>query len=194
MNALLPFALPALALFILTPANAQTAAAQTPATVADVVSANEELSTLASALEAAGLAEALSGEGPYTVFAPTNEAFEALPEGELERLLAAPDELARILSYHVVADRLLEQNFGEIVDDSAAPLAPETLEGSTLSIDVEEDTDPAVVINNVAGVQEADVTAGNGVVHIIDAVLVPGVTSDGAPDTVSGSGASGGGN
>ncbi len=192
MNALLPFALPALALFILPSANAQTPAAQTPATVADVVAANEELSTLASALGAAGLAEALSGEGPYTVFAPTNEAFAALPGGELERLLAAPDELALILNYHVVADRLLEQNFGEIVADSAAPLAPETLESSTLSIDVEEDTDPAVVVN-VAGVTEADVTAGNGVVHIIDAVLVPGVTSDGAPDTVSGSGASGGG-
>ena len=188
MNALFPFALPALA-FLITPANAQT-----PATVTEFVNANEELSTLASALETAGLAEALSGEGPYTVFAPTNEAFAALPEGELERLLANPEELAQILSYHVVADRLLEESFGEFIDDSAAPLAPETLAGSTLRIDVEEDTDPAVVINNVAGVTEADVTAGNGVVHIIDAVLAPGVMSDGAPDTISGSGASGGGN
>lgn len=75
---------------------------------------------------------------------------------------------------------------------SAAPLAPETLEGSILGIDVEEDTDPAGV-NNVAGVTEADVTAGNGVVHLIDVVLVPGVMSDCAPDTMSGSGASGAG-
>ncbi len=108
MNALLPLALPALALFILTPTNAQT-----PATVAAVVTSNEDLSTLTSALEAAGLTEALSGDGPYTVFAPTNETFAALPAGELERLLAAPDELAQLLSYHVVADRLQGQNFGE---------------------------------------------------------------------------------
>lgn len=193
MKAPLPFALPALALFTLTPADAQEPATLMPATVVEVITENDDLSTLASALEAAGLAEALSGGGPFTVFAPTNEAFEALPEGELERLLASPDELAQVLSYHVVSERLLEENFGEFVDDSAAPLRPETLAGETLSIDVEEDTDPGVVINNVAGLEEADVTAGNGVVHLIDAVLLPGVSADGAPDTMSGSGASGGG-
>lgn len=80
MKALLPFALPALTLFSLTPANAQEPAATVPATVVEVVTGNADLSTLASALEAAGLVEALSGEGPSTVFAPTNEAFEALPE------------------------------------------------------------------------------------------------------------------
>lgn len=79
---------------------------------------NDDLSTLAGALEAAGLAETLSGEGPFTVFAPTNEAFAALPEGELERLLASPDELERVLSYHVVPERLLEQRCGEVIDDS----------------------------------------------------------------------------
>ena len=191
MNAFLPLAVSAFALFAATPAGAQEAAV--PATVADVVTGNDDLSTLASALEAAGLAETLSGEGPFTVFAPTDEAFAAMPEGELERLLASPDELAQVLSYHVVAERLLEENFGEFVDDSAAPLRPETLAGETLTIDIEEDTDPAVVINNVAGLEEADITAGNGVVHLIDAVLLPSVSADGEPDTMSGSGASGGG-
>lgn len=75
-------------------------AQNTPATVVDVVTTNEDLSTLAQALTAAGLVETLSGAGPFTVFAPTNEAFAALPEGELERLLANPEELARVLSYH----------------------------------------------------------------------------------------------
>ncbi len=175
-----------------------TAWAQEPATVAEVLTANDDFSTLVSALETAGLTEALSGNGPFTIFAPTDDAFAALPAGELERLLANPDELRQVLSYHVVPERLLEQNFGEFIDDSAAPLAPETLEGSTLSIDVEEDTDPAIVVNNVAGVTQADVTAGNGVVHVIDVVLLPGVMSDGAEDTMSGSASggamSGGGN
>ena len=173
-----------------------SAFAQEPATVVEVVAANEDFSTLASALETAGLLETLSGAGPFTVFAPTNEAFAALPEGELDRLLVNPDELEQLLSYHVVPERLLEESFGEFIDDSAPPLAPETVEGSTLSIDVEEDTDPAIIINNVAGVIEADITAGNGVVHVIDAVLIPGVTSDDAPDTMSGSpgGAASGGN
>lgn len=186
MKAPLPFALPALALLAAIPASAQEPAATVPTTVVEVVTGNEDLSTLSSALEAAGLAETLAGEGPYTVFAPTNEAFEGLPEGELERLLAAPDDLARVLRYHVVPGRLLETRFGEYVDDSAAPLAPETLLGSTLKIDIEEDTDPTVVINNVAYLDEADVAAGNGVVHIIDAVLVPGVMSDGVEDSRGG--------
>lgn len=91
-----------------------------------------------------------------------------------------------MLSYHVVADRLLETRFGEVTDDSAAPFTPETLEGSTLKIDIEEDTDPGVVLNNVAYLDKADITAGNDVVHTIDAVLVPGVMSDGAEDTRGG--------
>lgn len=164
-----------------------TASAQEPATVAEVLTANDGFSTLVSALETAGLIEALSGDGPFTVFAPTDEAFAALPAGELDRLLANPDELKQVLSYHVVPERLLEQNFGEFIDDSAAPLAPETLEGSTLSIDVEEDTDPTIIINDVAGVTQTDITAGNGVVHVIGAVLLPGVTADGTEDTMSGS-------
>ena len=173
-----------------------SAFAQEPATVVEVVAANEDFSTLASALETAGLLETLSGAGPFTVFAPTNEAFAALPEGELDRLLADPEALRQVLSYHVVPERLLEESFGEFIDDSAPPLAPETVEGSTLSIDIEEDTDPGVIVNNVAGVTEADITAGNGVVHVIDAVLIPGAMADGAPDTMSGSpgGAASGGN
>lgn len=164
-----------------------TVSAQEPATVAEVIATNDDFSTLETALETAGLTETLSGNGPFTVFAPTNEAFAALPAGELDRLLANPGELKQVLSYHVVPERLLEQNFGEFIDDSAAPFRPDTLEGSTLSIDVEEDTDPTIIINDVAGVTQTDITAGNGVVHVIGAVLLPGVTADGTEDTMSGS-------
>lgn len=182
--------------FVLSAILGVAAAQEAPATVVDVVTANEDFSTLAEALAVAGLVQTLSGEGPFTVFAPTNDAFAALPEGELDRLLADPETLRQVLSYHVVPERLLEESFGEIVDDSAAPLAPETVAGSTLSIDVEEDTDPSVIVNNIAGVTEADITASNGVVHVIDAVLMPGAMADGAPDTMSGSpgGAASGGN
>ncbi len=168
------------------------AAQQAPATIVDVLSADETFSTLVQAAETAGLTEALAGDGPLTLFAPTDEAFAALPEGELERLLADPEALGQILRYHVVSERLLAENFGEFIDDSASAYRVETLEGSALSLDTEEDTDPVIIIDNRAAITQTDIEAGNGVVHVIDAVLLPGATGDGAPDTVSGSGSSGG--
>ncbi len=168
------------------------AAQQAPATIAEVLTADETFSTLVQAAETAGLAEALAGDGPLTLFAPTNEAFAALPEGELERLLADPEALGQVLSYHVVPERLLAANFGEFIDDSASAYRIETLEGTALSLDIEEDTDPVIIIDDTAAITQTDIEAGNGVVHFIDAVLIPGSAGDGAPDTMSGSGSSGG--
>jgi uncharacterized surface protein with fasciclin (FAS1) repeats len=158
------FALAPLAAF------AQNAA---PATVVDLVASNEDLSTLARVLGAAGLLETLAGEGPLTVFAPTNEAFEALPEGELERLLGNPEELAEVLSYHVTEGRVLAGEVAGFADDSSSQQPLETLQGGTLNLAPRENTDKSIYVNDAALITEADLAAGNGVVHVIDAVLLP---------------------
>ena len=127
-----------------------------------VAQGNEDFSTLVAAITAAGLGEALSGEGPFTVFAPTNAAFEALPAGLLEKLLLPENKevLAQILKYHVVA--------GKVMAADVAAGDVETLEGSTFTIATE-----GGVMVNTANVTATDVPASNGVIHVIDAVLVP---------------------
>ncbi len=118
---------------------------------------------LATALDAAGLVETLQGEGPFTVFAPTDEAFAALPEGTLETLLEEEnlDQLTAILTYHVVP--------GMVTSEDIEPGEVETVEGSVLTIAVEDGT----VMVNDATVVTADVKASNGVIHVIDTVLLP---------------------
>lgn len=160
-----------------------------PATVVDLVSSNEDLSTLGEALGAAGLLETLSGEGPFTVLAPTNEAFEALPEGELERLLGNPEELAEVLSYHVTEGRVLSEEVAQFADDSSSQQPLETLQGGTLNLAPRENTDEPIYINDAALITEADLAAGNGVVHVIDAVLLP---SGEVADEMSGGAMTGG--
>ena len=127
-----------------------------------VAQGNEDFSTLVAAVTAAGLGEALSGEGPFTVFAPTNAAFEALPAGLLDKLLLPENKevLAQILKYHVVAGKVMA------ADVAAGDVA--TLEGSTFTIATE-----GGVMVNTANVTATDVPASNGVIHVIDAVLVP---------------------
>ena len=117
--------------------------------------------TLATALEAAGLVETLKGEGPFTVFAPTDEAFAALPEGTLEELLANPDQLAAILTYHVVPGSVESTQ----LEDG---MTPATVNGATVEIDL----DSGVMVND-ATVTSADIMASNGVIHVIDQVILP---------------------
>lgn len=139
-----------------------TTMAAEPGTIVEVASANETFSTLVAAITAAGLGETLSGEGPFTVFAPTNEAFAALPAGLLDKLLLAEnkDVLVKILTYHVLADEVM----------AAAVTAGDatTVEGSTIAIT----TDGGVKVND-ATVTATDVPASNGVIHVIDKVIVP---------------------
>lgn len=139
-----------------------TTMAAEPGTIVEVASANEDFSTLVAAITAAGLGETLSGEGPFTVFAPTNEAFAALPAGLLDKLLLAEnkDVLVKILTYHVLADEVM----------AAAVTAGDatTVEGSTIAIT----TDGGVKVND-ATVTATDVPASNGVIHVIDKVIVP---------------------
>ena len=118
--------------------------------------------TLVAALDAADLVETLSGDGTFTVFAPTDDAFAALPEGMLEELLADPETLKQILLYHVVGDVVMAETV--VTLDEA-----ETLEGSMVAIDV---VDGNVFLND-SQVTSTDIEASNGVVHVIDKVLVP---------------------
>ena len=118
--------------------------------------------TLATALTEAGLVDALKGDGPFTVFAPTDDAFKKLPDGVLESLLQDKEALKNVLLYHVVSGDITSK---QIVKLSEAM----TLDGSDVKIKVD---DGKVMVNN-AQVIGADVMASNGVIHVIDTVLIP---------------------
>lgn len=139
-----------------------TTMAAEPGTIIDVASGEADLTTLVTAIYAADLGGTLSGEGPFTVFAPTNEAFAALPAGLLDKLLLVEnkDVLAKILTYHVVASTVMA------ADITAGDVA--TVEGSTVAIT----TDGGVKVND-ATVTATDIPASNGVVHLIDKVIIP---------------------
>ncbi len=134
------------------------------ADIVDTAVAAGSFETLVAAVQAADLVEALKGEGPFTVFAPTDEAFAALPEGTVETLLKPEnkDQLVAILTYHVVAGKVTAADVVEL--DSA-----ETLQGSEIKISVE---DGSVKIND-ATVVKADIMTSNGVIHVIDTVIMP---------------------
>lgn len=117
--------------------------------------------TLVAAVKAAGLDEALTEGGPFTVFAPTDEAFAKLPEGTVENLLANPEQLKKVLLYHVVSGSVASSEVVKI--DSAM-----TLEGTKVAISTKD----GVKINN-ANVIKTDIEASNGTVHVIDTVLIP---------------------
>ena len=120
-----------------------------------------QFTTLVKALEAAGLVSALEGEGPFTVFAPTDEAFAKLPAGTLESLLQDKEKLTKVLTYHVVPGKVTS---AEVVKLHSA----KTLQGQSLRIDASE----GVRVGG-ANVVKADVAASNGVIHVIDTVLIP---------------------
>jgi uncharacterized surface protein with fasciclin (FAS1) repeats len=130
--------------------------------IVGVAVAAGDFNTLVAAVKAAGLVETLQGEGPFTVFAPTDAAFKKLPEGTVENLLANPDKLKQILLYHVVA--------GKVTADKVVGLdKATTAQGSDVAITVKGDT---VMVNN-ATVVATDVMASNGVIHVIDTVIIP---------------------
>jgi uncharacterized surface protein with fasciclin (FAS1) repeats len=120
--------------------------------------------TLVAAVQAAGLVETLQGPGPFTVFAPTDEAFAKLPAGAVEALLADPEALRAVLTYHVVPGRVMA---ADVVRSNGG--TPETVQGQTLRIRV---VDGKVMVND-ATVVSADVRASNGVIHVIDTVVLP---------------------
>ncbi|MGJ5621579.1 fasciclin domain-containing protein [Sulfitobacter sp. MF3-043] len=131
--------------------------------IVDTASAAGSFTTLLAAADAAGLVDTLKSEGPFTVFAPTDEAFAALPEGTVETLLLPEnkDQLAAILTYHVIAGKVLST---DLVDDTEAM----TVQGTTVMIDL----DNGVMVDG-ATVTTADIEATNGVIHVIDKVILP---------------------
>jgi uncharacterized surface protein with fasciclin (FAS1) repeats len=149
------------------PVPAATPEAATPTTegetIVDVAISNGSFDTLVAAIQAADLATTLSGTGPFTVFAPTDEAFAALPQGTLEMLLLPKNKeaLAKILTYHVVS--------GEVLSSDIKAGAVATVEGEDIDIAVAA----GKVTVNTATVTQPDVTASNGVIHVIDTVLLP---------------------
>ena len=141
--------------------------ADEPGTIVDVAVAADDFNTLVAAVQAAGLVEALSGEDELTVFAPTDEAFEAALESlglTADELLADTETLTSILTYHVVSGEVMAADVVELDGESV-----ETLNGATVDITVDGDT----VMVNDATVVTADVDASNGVIHVIDTVLLP---------------------
>lgn len=117
--------------------------------------------TLVAAVQAAGLVDTLNGEGPFTVFAPTDEAFAKLPEGTVDSLLANPEELKKVLTYHVVSGKVM-------ASDVMGMTSASTVQGGDLAID----TSNGVKVNE-SMVVTPDIECSNGVIHVIDSVLLP---------------------
>lgn len=129
--------------------------------IVDTAVAAGSFNTLVSAVEAAGLVDTLKGEGPFTVFAPTDEAFAKIPEDQIQALLANKTQLTEVLTYHVVAGEVMSS-------DLENGMLVETLQGGNLSINTTE----GVMVND-AKVVQADIECTNGVIHAIDTVLMP---------------------
>jgi len=138
-------------------------AADMPKTVVAVAASNADFSTLVAAVKAAGLAETLSGPGPFTIFAPTNEAFAKLPAGTVDNLLKPENKakLAGILTYHVVA--------GKVMAADVKTMKAKSVQGSELDIKA---SSSGVTVDG-AKVVKTDIVGSNGVIHVIDTVLMP---------------------
>jgi uncharacterized surface protein with fasciclin (FAS1) repeats len=148
---------------VMTSANFASAA-EKKADIVDTAASVDDFSTLVAAVKAAGLVETLKGKGPFTVFAPTNAAFAKLPKGTVETLLKPEnkDKLIAVLTYHVVPGKVMAK---DVVNLSSA----DTVQGGSIDIKVADGT---VMINN-AKVLKADVKCKNGVIHVIDTVILP---------------------
>lgn len=135
----------------------------TKADVVDTAIAAGSFNTLVTAVQAAGLVDTLKGEGPFTVFAPSDEAFAKIPKAKLEALLADKAALTAVLTYHVVPGRVSSK---DLIDTRY--MTAKTVQGETVSIDARI----SVTVNN-ANVVKADIDASNGIIHVIDTVLMP---------------------
>jgi uncharacterized surface protein with fasciclin (FAS1) repeats len=146
-----------------TMAAAPAAEAPAPKDIVETAIAAGTFNTLAKALTAAGLVETLKGAGPYTVLAPTDEAFAKIPAKDLEALLADKAALTKVLTYHVIA--------GNVPASTVTTLTEATsLEGSKIAIKV---VDGKVMLNDASEVTSTDIAASNGVIHVINTVLMP---------------------
>lgn len=131
-------------------------------TIVEIAASSQDFSTITAAVEAAGLVDTLNSEGPFTVFAPTDAAFERLPEGTLDSVLADKELLTSILTYHVVPGKMMAK---DVINNPSL----KTVQGQEIAI---TSTDEGVKINDAMIIQ-TDIEASNGVIHVIDAVLLP---------------------
>lgn len=138
------------------------AVAAPAADIVDTAVSAGSFNTLVKAVQAAGLAQTLKGPGPFTVFAPTDEAFAKLPAGSLEALLANPEKLKQVLTYHVVAGKVMASDVVKLKE-------AKTVQGSAAKVRV---SDGNVYIDN-ARVVKTDIVCDNGVIHVIDTVIMP---------------------
>jgi uncharacterized surface protein with fasciclin (FAS1) repeats len=155
-------------------ASSQFASAQT---IVDVAVGSKDHTTLVAAVKAAGLVETLSGTGPFTVFAPVNDAFAKLPAGTVDFLLKPENKkmLSAVLTYHVVAGNLLAADVLKAIADGGGKAVVKTVLGASLTASIE---DGKVILTDVKGnkatVVATDLKGSNGVIHVIDSVLLPG--------------------
>jgi len=149
---------------------------ETTPNIVEVASGNEAFSTLVTAVSTAGLVETLSGEGPFTVFAPTNDAFGKLPEGTVESLLKpeTKDALTGILTYHVVAGKFEAAAVIDAINSNNGTYTVTTVQGGSIDLSL---NDGNVILTDAKGgtatVVIPDVAASNGVIHAIDTVVMP---------------------
>ena len=154
----------------------ETSVAEEPGTIVDVAQGNPDFSTLVTAVTAAELGGTLGGEGPYTVFAPTNAAFDKLPDGTLETLTApeGKEQLTSILTYHVVSGATDAATLTNAIETNDGSYEITTVNGGTLTATLEGGN---VILTDAAGgkatVASTDVMASNGIIHGIDTVLMP---------------------
>ena len=140
----------------------ENAAMATSGDIVSVATGAGSFETLVAALTAAGLVETLQGDGPFTVFAPTDEAFAKIPKSDLDALLADKEKLTAVLTYHVVAGKVMAADVVGL--DSA-----KTVQGGSITIE----TEGGVTVDG-AKVVQTDIAASNGVIHVIDTVILPG--------------------
>jgi uncharacterized surface protein with fasciclin (FAS1) repeats len=151
----------AVASLLTLPLSAGSSTSQPTADIVDTAVAAGSFNTLVTAVKAAGLVDTLKGDGPFTVFAPTDEAFAKLPKGTVEALLADKEKLTAVLTYHVVAGKYMA---ADVVSESSL----KTVQGQSVSIS----SDHGVRVDS-ANVVKTDIATTNGVIHVIDSVILP---------------------
>jgi uncharacterized surface protein with fasciclin (FAS1) repeats len=133
--------------------------------ILETAASNGQFKTLAAAITAAKLTDTLNGPGPFTVFAPSDAAFAKVPKADLDKLLADPEKLARVLTFHVLSGKVMAADVTKMKDGSKV----KTVQGGELTLTLKGDS---VKLNDSA-VTKTDITASNGVIHVIDTVMMP---------------------
>lgn len=147
-------------------------------TIVEIAAGNKNFTKLVAAVKAAGLVEALSGEGPFTVFAPTDAAFEALGEETLKAVLADKKKLTAILTYHVIKGKVPAADALALAKDEKSA---KTLNGAEIKLSIK---DGSLYLNGTSKVVKTDIIAKNGIIHVIDKVLLPPAAGSGAIERI----------